>query len=46
LRRRIKAGSTCARWAIMTVTPFEMFVGLVMLAPLIVIVLAARRWDD
>ena len=30
----------------MTVTPFEMFVGLVMLAALIVIVLAARRWDD
>ncbi len=30
----------------MTATPFDVFVGLVMLAVLIVIVLAVRRWDD
>jgi hypothetical protein len=30
----------------MTVTSFDVFVGLVMLAALIVIVLAVRRWDD
>jgi hypothetical protein len=30
----------------MTVTPFEVFAGLVILAALIVIVLAAKRWDD
>jgi hypothetical protein len=30
----------------MTATPFDVFVGLVMLAALIVIVLAVRRWDD
>jgi hypothetical protein len=30
----------------MTVTPFEVLAGLVILAALSVIVLAARRWDD
>ncbi len=30
----------------MTATPFDVFVGLVMLVVLIVIVLAVRRWDD
>ena len=30
----------------MTATPFDVFVGLVMLAVLIVIVLAVKRWDD
>jgi hypothetical protein len=30
----------------MTPTPFDVFVGLVMVAALIVIVLAVRRWDD
>ena len=35
-----------ARWAIMTVTPFEVFIGLVIIAALIMIALAVRRWDD
>jgi hypothetical protein len=30
----------------MTVTPFDVLAGLVILAVLIVIVLAAKRWDD
>jgi hypothetical protein len=30
----------------MTVTPLDVFVGLVMLAALIAIVLAVGRWDD
>ena len=30
----------------MTVTPFEVFVGLVIIAALIMIALAVRRWDD
>jgi hypothetical protein len=30
----------------MTLTPFDVFVGLVMLAALILIVLAVKRWDD
>jgi hypothetical protein len=34
------------RWAIMTVTPFDVLAGLVILGVLIVIVLAAKRWDD
>jgi hypothetical protein len=30
----------------MTVTPFDVLAGLVILGVLIVIVLAAKRWDD
>ena len=35
-----------ARWAIMTVTPFEVFTGLVIIAAVIMIALTVRRWDD
>jgi hypothetical protein len=30
----------------MTVTSFDVFIGLVILAAIIVIVLAMKRWDD
>ena len=30
----------------MTVTPVEVFAGMVMIAVLIVVVLAVRRWDE
>ena len=30
----------------MTVTPFEVFVGLLIIAVLIMIALVVRRWDD
>jgi hypothetical protein len=36
----------CASKAVMTVTSLDVVVGLVMLAVLVAIVLAVRRWDD